>query len=71
MITKKSLTEYDPEYFQFAKAARAMGFISTAGLVLIGCFQVDEASDIHFRSVSKSQFSSEIESKILIDLFQM
>lgn len=24
------------------------GMISMAGLVLIGCFQVDEASDLHF-----------------------
>ena len=24
------------------------GMTSTAGLVLIGCFQVDEAADVHF-----------------------
>ena len=31
-----------------ARFTQITGMLSTAGLVLIGCFQVDEAADIHF-----------------------
>jgi len=33
---------------KLARFTQITGMISTAGLVLIGCFQVDEAADIHF-----------------------
>jgi len=33
---------------KLARVTQVCGMISMAGLVLIGCFQVDEASDLHF-----------------------
>ena len=35
-------------FFQLIQIAYWMGMMSVSGLVLIGCFQVNQAADIHF-----------------------
>ena len=48
LIRNAVFSQTTKQVVKLARFTQITGMISTAGLVLIGCFQVDEAADIHF-----------------------